>query len=400
MESMSTRYGYSRKNHSGEWGFAVGDTTDDDLPTPLRMTCQQSSILTHQLLSQSTMFPPGSPLHDVVANCCGNGLKALKAILLRSHPAFADEPSTLVTACPKQKDKSLLEHKMEAEDFLQMRSVVQGHSRELDDPGELDIFINNMKCNAFVQRVTQDERRQRALLHKCQGDRLLETLNSVLMMPDCPGRNEAISASRAICQVSTLPREATTGTRTSRIPPLRARWGARVNAVGAASPSSAGTSGSGSGGTSGGSGGRTDSEEHCDCDQGTPAEDFSEPFMNCDEACLNLLQIEVRDRDDTPNDMLTCDNCCRAVLAIRENPNAACSQHCVACRGQHRFENCPTLNDHDFLKQHCVRFCQNVRRDQVELSQQRTEPVNFMDRQYFDDDEESDSDRDFPYGRR
>jgi len=143
-----------RKNHGSEWGFSVGDGPDDDLPMQLRMTCQQSSILIYQLLSQSTMFPPGSPLHDTVANCYGNGLKALKTILLHSHPSFVDEPSTLVTTYPKQKDKSLLEYKMEAEDFLQMRAIVQGHTRELDDPGELDIFVNNMKYNTFVQRVT------------------------------------------------------------------------------------------------------------------------------------------------------------------------------------------------------------------------------------------------------
>ena len=69
-----------RKNHGSEWGFSVGDGPDDDLPMPLRMTCQQSSILIYQLLSQSTMFPPGSPLHDIVANCYGNGLKTLKAL--------------------------------------------------------------------------------------------------------------------------------------------------------------------------------------------------------------------------------------------------------------------------------------------------------------------------------
>jgi len=60
-----------------------------------------------------------------------------------------------------------------------------------------------MKYNTFVQRVTQDERRQRAMLPKYQGDKLLETLNSVLMMPDCPGRNEAVSTLRAVRQVST-----------------------------------------------------------------------------------------------------------------------------------------------------------------------------------------------------
>jgi len=109
---------------------------------------------------------------------------------------------------------------MEAEDFLQMRSIVQGFSKELDDPGELDIFINNMKYSTFVQRVTRDESRQRSLLHKYQGDKLLETLNSVLMMPDCPGRNETISTTRAVRQVSTPPREATTVARTSQIPRL------------------------------------------------------------------------------------------------------------------------------------------------------------------------------------
>jgi len=47
---------------------------------------------------------------------------------------------------------------MEADDFLQMRSIVQGFSKELDDPGDLDIFINNMKYSSFVQRITRDER--------------------------------------------------------------------------------------------------------------------------------------------------------------------------------------------------------------------------------------------------
>jgi len=78
---------------------------------------------------------------------------------------------------------------MEAEDFLQMRSMVQGFSKELDDPGELDVFINNMKYSTHVQRVTRDERRQRALLHKCQGDKLLETLNSGLDVARLPWKD-------------------------------------------------------------------------------------------------------------------------------------------------------------------------------------------------------------------
>ena len=104
------------------------------------------------------MFPNGGILHETVANCYGNGLKALKAILQRSHPSFVDEPNTLVTNYPKQKELSLLEHKMTFDDFLQMRSMVVGHARELDHSGELDVFIINMKHKDYAQRVTRDER--------------------------------------------------------------------------------------------------------------------------------------------------------------------------------------------------------------------------------------------------
>ena len=107
-----------------------------------------------------------------------------------------------------------------------------------------------------------------------------------------------------------------------------------MNAIDAASPDSVGTSGSGSGGTSGGSGDRTDSEEYYDYDQGPPGEDVPGPFMNYEEACVNLLQIEVPDQDEPPNNMFTYDYH-RAVLAIQENPSAAYVQHCIVCRGQH-----------------------------------------------------------------
>jgi len=119
-----------------------------------------------------------------------------------------------------------------------------------------------MKHSSFVQRITRDERRQRAMLHKYQGDQLLETLNSVLMMPDCPARLEATSASRPVRALTTPSREATTGARMSQIPRLRPRRNARLNDIGTTSPNSAGTSGSGSGGTGSGSANRKDTEEY------------------------------------------------------------------------------------------------------------------------------------------
>jgi len=200
-----------QKHHGGEWGFSVGNTANDDVPAPLRMTCMQSSAIIYQILSQSLMFPPNSYLHDVVASCYGNGLKALKMILQQSHPSFVDEPATLVTTYPRQRNLSLLEYKMEFEDFLQMRAMVQGHSRELDDTNQLDIFTNGLKDSAFVQRISRDERRQSSMQYKYKGDHLLETINLIIMMPDNPSNLEKARQARAIRALTTPPPDTNTG---------------------------------------------------------------------------------------------------------------------------------------------------------------------------------------------
>jgi len=297
-----------RKHHGGEWGFSVGDTADGDVPAPLRMTCMQSSTIIYQILSQSAMFPTNSQLHDVVASCYGNGLKALKMILQMSHPSFVDEPATLVTTYPKQRNNSLLEYKMEFEDFLQMRAMVQGHSRELDDTNELDIFINGLKDSAFVQQVSRNERQQPALQYKYKGDHLLETLNSILMMPDNPSNIEKAKQARAIRALTTPPPDTNTGRRSSRIPNLRPRRNPRVNAIGTASPTSTATSSSEGRETSGGSGDRTDSEEYYDYDQegSRPpplSEDNPGPFTNYEEACVNLMKVKIPDAEDTSKNL-------------------------------------------------------------------------------------------------
>jgi len=79
--------------------------------------------------------------------------------------------------------------------------ILQGTT--VDNPGKLDIFIVNMKHSEYVKRVTRDERHQRSLIHKHQGDHLLENFNSVLMNSDSPTKNEAAGASRPICALTT-----------------------------------------------------------------------------------------------------------------------------------------------------------------------------------------------------
>ena len=158
---------------------------------------------------------------------------------------------------------------MTFDDFLQMRSMVVGHSRELDDPRELDVFIMNMKFKDYVQRVTRDERRQSSLLYKCQGDHLLETLNSVLMNSDSPARADfSCNEQRTPLRLRTPARDGFVQ-RSPRTPPR----GTRVNQIGASSPNSAGTSGSNSGasGTNSGASDGTNPREYHDHDAGVPS---------------------------------------------------------------------------------------------------------------------------------
>ena len=113
------------------------------------------------------------------------------------------------------------------------------------------------------------------------------------------------------------------------------------------------------------------------------------------------MQIDIPDTESSPNNLVAYDRYRRAVHAIREDTNSAYKPNCIVCRGQHRFENCTTLNDHAFLKQHYIRFCQNVRRDQTELArQQQAEQVNFMDRAPYENASNSDDEEDFQSGRR
>ena len=377
-----------RRNHGGEWGFTVGDGPNDDVPTPLRMSVMQSSIVAYQLLSQPTMFPPGSRLHEIVASCYGNGLKALKMILQNSHPAFVDEPYTLVTNYPKQKELSLLEYKMNFEDFLQLRAMISGHAKPIDEPGELDVFITNMKYRDHVQRVARDERRQAALQYKYKGDQLLETLNAILMTSDSPARQEN--------QVRTPPRTATTpgdSTPIFRRPPRsspRTR-NARVNALNTGSPNTSGSGGvSGSGGGGATTGG-DETEEYVDYDDADQGNGTPPPFTNYDEAFVHLVQIEIPDTESTPMNMHAYDMYRKAVFAISQDPDVAYRQRCIVCSGQHRFENCTTLNDHDFLKQHYIRFCQNVRRDQAEIARQNRD-LNFIDHDAYGNESDDDDD--------
>ena len=384
-----------RKNHGGDWGFTIGDTRDDDVPTHMRLSCMSSSGLIYQILAQEKMFPSDSRIHNIVAQCYGDGYKALKSIIFRSHPMFHDQPNTLITTYPRQRELSLLEYLMNFGDYLQMRAMITNHSTNLDDENELDVFINNMKHSEYINRVTRDERRVRANRIKYQGAQLLETLERHLMAPDSPARKETITGYRPSV-MSTPIGTPSSSRRTAPAAAPRGRrqpTGTRVNAIDVQ---------------------RNRSEDHVEPagndDDAHDEADPNGPFPSYEDAAVNLLEVEIPDDEHALHNFELFNNYRQAINAIKSNSNAAYETRCIVCNGQHRFENCDVLNNADFLRQHYIRYCQNVRRDQAarnatfqgNADEHQGARVNFLDVGEYDnahDDSLEDDEHHFQNGR-
>eukprot|EP00980_Cylindrotheca_fusiformis_P025850 scaffold14739_cov141-Cylindrotheca_fusiformis.AAC.1 len=135
------------------------------------------------------MFPKGSRLIDVVKSCEGDGYRALKAILFKSHPAFYDQPSRLIAEYPKQRDLSILQYHKLFTDYCQLRAYITDNPSTLDNDYEIDIFINRSKYSEYLNRVTRDERRISSLQYKYKGTQLIETLDKFLLASDSPARS-------------------------------------------------------------------------------------------------------------------------------------------------------------------------------------------------------------------
>ena len=373
-----------KKDHGGEWGFTIGDDPADDIPQRMNIIVHRTSNLVFQILSIKDMFPKDSRLKNLVAQCSGNGYKALKAVIFKSHPGYHESPSTLISGYPRQRDQSLLEFHNNFVDFQRLRAYIADIVKDLDDPGELEIFINNCKYSEFLQRVTRDERRVVAHQHKYRGTQLVETLEKYLMAADSPARREAINeAVRPRTSIPAPTRRFTPSPgRGNAIARNRTPVATRVNQIGSShSDEAPGVS-------------STDSNE---------SNESHESHNSFEEACVTLLDVEVpQDQWDVYDQYRV------AINSIRRDPNLVESPTCIVCDQTHRFADCPVLNNADFLRQHYIRYCQLANRERAlrasaaqsnqrgTQSQSRTQGarVNLLDIDDFDNLMRDDVDRD------
>lgn len=310
-----------RQDHGGERGFTVGDDPTDDLPLRMQIPIEKMANPIFRLLSKKDMFPRNSRLPAIIRSCDGDGFRALKAVLFKSHPVFFDQPSTLITAYPKQRELSVLEYYKLFTDYEQLRAFIANVTATLDETTELDIFLRNMKYSNYINRVTRDERRLSSMAHKYKGSQLVETVEKYLMAPDSPALAESLSS---------YPKPTNTGNKFSSA--FRKPLTARINNIN-----------------------HNPHEPNIDSDDSEPESNHYE-----DDITADLYNIKV---PHNHSDKEIFHVYCASIHRITAQPKTATEQPCIVCNGQHRFDKCTVLSNIDFLRAHYVRYCQQLRRD-------------------------------------
>jgi len=313
-----------RKGHGGEWGFSFGDTADDDLPLRMGVPIMQMRQPLYRLLSDEKMFPKDSKLQDIVAQCYGDGYKAIKQILFASHPAFRDQPATLITSYPRQKNLTLLQYYKHFIDYLQLKAYVHDDDSSLDDANELDVFIAGAKYSDFLNRVTRDERRQASMAQYYRASTVVETLSRKLMEPDSPASRDEADRARQLSRAQTDRR------RTYNVMqgPNTMVSNRRIH--------------------------------HLSLQDTTPDLQENSSEDTVDSLCGKAQSLQVPEDYDSKKLHHVYTAC---VYQLASAPQQVNQFPCICCGGQHMFDQCPVLQNSDFLRSHYIRYCQQVRKE-------------------------------------
>ena len=144
-----------RKECNEAWGFKIQDssrTPDSDVPYELKGALAAMSGAVSAHISKANTFPKeAQELARVVNTCTGDGLRALRLISMRSHPAFQDNPGIYIRSYPRQgKEESLLQFHAIFLDFLRIQGYITNAVNSFSDTATQDIFIASCKFAIYL----------------------------------------------------------------------------------------------------------------------------------------------------------------------------------------------------------------------------------------------------------
>jgi hypothetical protein len=227
---------------------------------------------------------------------------------------------------------SLLRYVQLFRDFLQLRAYITDNPATLDDPTEVDIFINNLTYSTYVNRTTCDERRLSSFKTKYRGSQLIETIQKKLMAPDSPSLAAArLPAAAASAPAARYP--------PNRRPPFVPRATAPIQQLLVAPADDF----------------AVDDYHAHDPSSEAPSLAF-DPALPDDSpvetasssghspALASLFSIQA---PDTSSDRALYHRYCASVYRIHADPDAD-RLACLVCGATHRFDSCPVLANVDF----------------------------------------------------
>ncbi|KAG7370163.1 reverse transcriptase RNA-dependent DNA polymerase [Nitzschia inconspicua] len=260
------------------------------------------------------MFPEKSIFQSFVRKSYGRGYEALRQMVMRTSPLFAESPGDHVRSPPNQLvGQSLLDYHVVFRDYLAMSALVHNTSMSLDEPRVMDMFLAGTIDYTFFRRVSREERQQPSRLRFFRDETIVATLEAYMQYPDYVPAPTAPPRPRAWQSSSGRPTE---------------QKSLHLLDLAPAPPSS----------------GLLDSA--LDSPDDSP------------EAHLHALG-PVIPPDDA--DLAVDQKYRAAVYALHKSPSSLASP-CMVCGAAHRFDDCPVLQNVDYLRDHYIKFCGFLKR--------------------------------------
>mmetsp|Transcript_6983 Transcript_6983/g.10601 ORF Transcript_6983/g.10601 Transcript_6983/m.10601 type:complete len:332 (+) Transcript_6983:601-1596(+) len=313
------------------------------------------------------MFPKNSQLWDAVRGCEGDGYCALKLIINCSHPVYYNQPSTLVKTYPRQRDQSLIQYYQAFVDWQQLRAFISDIDKTLDDPSEIDIFLDNVKYSTYLNRVLCDKRRIAAYKHKFTKKQIVDTITVALLNSDSPAL--AKNQSKSSSDKSSSVKKTFSPYKTTSKPK-------RVNALAIVSDSD-----------------ESKSDEELLSEENTDSGTVTHVNINAISTSPVAMQVNAIKVPDSSQARDLHTKYKRVINAIQLNKTTAYQQKCLVCQKKHLFEDCDVLKKVDFL-----RYCIQLRKEEAARAkafpnEQGPIPngLNFIDKSSSDSDYDSDS---------
>ena len=337
-----------RPNPSDLKGFTCGDDDDaklHDLPAMYGIRLDAWGSLIHSALA-NVFTQASTQEYSIVANHHSAGYEALFALIRTSHPSYAIHKSSLLSDRPRQsRSQSIASYFNTYVDYMQLHAFLEGNTSNLDNAYELECFIGHLRDGQQYLVKTHDERRSSntAILAKYKQNQIVITLESYapLITPTRTATIARNSPSSTPLKRTTLKYDKSRSSSTPRGPRDKS-----INSV---------------------------------------EFDDDNPFS-------------VYHYDDGHNGQITTKYVSALKSSVYNSSFDINADPCLVCGASgHTFDDCPVLNDTQFLRKHYIGFCSFMKRTNRDKP---TMPINSLQTDDDNMDESSQNDdEDFHSGQ-